>query len=229
MGFADVLLYLGIRYGSIESLDFLEQIMQIMQKASYEESILLGKERGIPENCKVVNRRNITTLTIAPTGSISFIADCMGSGVEPVFSPTYTRVDERGIKYEVENEFFHKSYFVSVVGSQNSLNWKQHLDIQIVAQKYVDSAISKTINFPNSATKEEVREAFIYAWKNKCKGITVYRDNSRQIQVLNHNKQNPIEIKLEENVFGCKENNCKLENKEGCISCATCGASACSF
>ena len=224
MGLADVFLLLGIKYGSPESLQLLEQIIQVMRIESYKESTLLGLERGIPERCKTFNRRNITTLTLAPTGSISFIAGCLGSGCEPVFSPTFTRVDERGEHYEVENEFAHEPYFVSVVGSQNSLTWKQHLDVQVLLQKYVDSAISKTINLPNTATKQDVKDAFLYAWKNGCKGITVYRDNSRQVQVLNHKE----EIKVEANALGCIENTCKLEHKEGCLSCSTCGASACS-
>lgn len=234
MGLADAFLYLGIRYGSKESLQLLEKIIITMREASYDESEFLGKERGIPEMCKPVNRRNITTLTVAPTGSIAFIANCMGSGCEPVFSPTFTRTDERGTVYEVENEFFHQPYFVSVIGSQNSLTWKEHLDIQITLQKYIDAAISKTINFPNTATKEDVKEAFLYAWENKCKGITVYRDNSRQVQVLNHKEQlevhkTEIKVALTPNILGCTNLTCDLQKKEGCTSCATCGASACSI
>ena len=220
MGLADLFLMLEIKYGSIESINLTENIFKFMQQITYDESFKLGKERGIPDRCKLLNRRNITTLTVAPTGSIAHIAGCLGYGCEPVFSASYIRTDERGEQYESLNPYHKEAYFVSA----NNLTWKEHLDIQIILQKYVDSSISKTINLPNTATVEDVKNAFLYAWENNCKGITVYRDNSRNIQVLKHKE--PEESK--NNPFNCLENGCKIEHKEGCVSCSICGNSACS-
>lgn len=230
MGFADALLKLNIKYGNKEALDFVDYLMSNMYDFAEQKSIQLGLERGIPKNCQVlpVPKRNITLLTIAPTGSISFIADC-SFGIEPIFSKSYTRVDERGETYLVEHPMANLPHFVI----SNDLNWKQHVDIQAAFQIYVDSSISKTINMPNNAKVSDILKAFVYAWKKGCKGITVYRDNSRQIQVLNHNET--VEITDDTSVPQHDEDictNCQNDtiiHVEGCSICTNCGYSECSI
>ena len=189
MGLADALLKLEIKYGSRESLEFLDNVGNVLLQQSYQTSERLGKERGIPIAAKIAGdatgsyRRNITTVSIAPTGSIAFIAEC-SHGIEPIFSPTFTRIDERGEEYQFSHPLKTEEYFVSAIG-QNTPTWKQQIDIVSTIQKHCDSGVSKTINLPNSATVEDVYNAFVYAWESECKGITVYRDGSRQFQILN--------------------------------------------
>lgn len=159
--------------------------MQKIQEQSYASSEALGLALGIPEQCKKLKypRRNITTVSIAPTGSIAMIAEC-SHGIEPIFSPVYERVDERGQKYIYEHPQANDEYFVSAVGAQQA-TWKEQIDLVATAQVWCDSGISKTINLPSNATVFDVKEAIIHAWQQKCKGITLYRDGSRTYQVLN--------------------------------------------
>lgn len=183
MGYADALLRQGVKYGFIEALSFLENVMETIQNTAKIKSHELGKELGFPQNSK--DRRNITVVSIAPTGSIAFIAGC-SHGIEPVFSPIYNRTDERGESYIFKHNLRNEDYFVSAINDyqDRTVSWKEHLDTQLSAQKFCDSGVSKTINFPSYATVEEVKNAFVYAWQNGAKGLTVYRDQSRQKQVL---------------------------------------------
>lgn len=186
MGLADLYLRYGIKYGSHDSIEFLDEIMWRIQETSYDASIELGKELGVPLQCQKLDkpRRNITTVSIAPTGSIAMIAEC-SHGIEPIFSPSFERIDERGAKYIYTHPKANEDYFVSAVGERQA-TWKEQIDLVAIAQQFCDSGISKTINLPNNATVSDVKDAMIYAWKNHCKGITVYRDGSRTFQVLNN-------------------------------------------
>jgi ribonucleoside-diphosphate reductase alpha chain len=190
MGYADSLLKLKMRYGDDKSLEFLSTVMETIQKVSYSTSEQLGKERGVPAHCAAVGRRNITTVSIAPTGSIGFISEC-SHGIEPIFSPVYQRTDERGETYLFSHSLRNEPYFVSCLNDDESKvpTWKQHVDVQATVQQHCDSAVSKTINMPNGARVQDVLDAFVYAWRSGCKGITVYRDGSRQFQVLEDVKE----------------------------------------
>lgn len=205
MGLADVLLRYKMVYGSEKANLFVEDVMMAIKDQSYASSELLGLELGVPEECQKLRnpRRNITTVSIAPTGSIAMIAEC-SHGIEPIFSPSYTRIDERGQEYLYTHPKADEAYFVSAVGDRQA-TWKEQIDLVATAQKYCDSGISKTINLPNEATVSEIKEAMIYAWKAKCKGITVYRDGSRSFQVLN---QTPNVKDLES--ANCKNGACSL-------------------
>ncbi len=187
MGFADAMLKLGVHYGRHESKDLLRSIMKVIKFASYDESARLGEKRGIPTHCSTVGRRNITTTTVAPTGSISHIANC-SSGIEPIFADSYMRRDERGEEYLYNHPMASSPHFVSSINSDpaKTPTWQQHVEIQAKAQEQCDSGVSKTINFPEEATVADVKNAMIYAWSLGCKGITGYRNNSRNRQVLNH-------------------------------------------
>jgi ribonucleoside-diphosphate reductase alpha chain len=190
MGFADALLRLGYTYGASDSLKFISDVMQVIQGESYRASEKLGQERGIPEHCRAVNRRNITTVSIAPTGSIAFLGECSHS-IEPIFSPKYQRTDERGETYIFEHPESSQPHFRSTLNEDKNKipSWRQHIDIQAAAQKYVDSGVSKTINMLNGVSKKDVYNAFVYAWQKRCKGITIYRDGSRDLQVLEDIKE----------------------------------------
>lgn len=203
MGVADLFLRHGIAYGSEESIELLEQIMITISEAAIEESERLGALLGYPKNCQRFKRRNITVISIAPTGSIAMIADC-SHGIEPIFSPSFTRIDERGEEYLYVHPQANEDYFVSAVGSK-APTWKEQVDLVAVTQKWCDSGVSKTINLPNSATVQDVKDALIYAWQKRIKGITVYRDGSRNVQVLN---QTITEDELKD--VECKDGVCTL-------------------
>lgn len=205
MGLADYFLRYGVKYGSEESLKEIEKITRAIKEMSYLTSERLGKLLGVPKQCQKLDRprRNITTVSIAPTGSIAMLAEC-SHGIEPIFSPSFKRIDERGQEYLYQHPLANEAYFVSAVGSRQA-TWKEQIDLVATAQKWVDSGISKTINLSNSATVQDVKEAIVYAWKRGCKGITLYRDGSRQVQVLN---SVPTEEDIKDST--CKDGVCLL-------------------
>ena len=182
MGWADLLLKMKIAYGSEESFKFAQKLGRLFEKTSHEQSVKLSQDRGTPKSCRyeeLEHRRNVTTLSIAPTGTISLLAGC-SSSIEPVFSATTFRYDNTGAK-EMRHPYAKKSWFKCA----SDLSWQEHVGMQAAFQPHIDSAISKTVNFPNDATEEDVANAYMSAWKSGCKGITVYRDGCKSSQVLN--------------------------------------------
>jgi len=190
MGFADLLLKMKMRYGRKRSLEVAEDLAKFFYDEAHKASVSLAKERGTPVACcfpELEHRRNITLLSIAPTGSISQIAGCSG-GIEPIFSTTTVRCDNTG-KRIVDHPDSDKSYFRCAVDPEKKdgreVLMEEHIFIQAAFQKHVDAAISKTINVPNDATVEDIKKAYISAWRKGVKGITIYRDRSKSAQVLN--------------------------------------------
>ncbi len=220
MGFADLLIDLGIPYDSEDAVKTAEEVMEFIQKTSKEASSELAKKRGNFPNYKFsvyakegIPMRNATTTTIAPTGSISMIADA-SSGIEPIFSLAYYKqvLDGKRFPYTYERLFdvlendgiYSDELAEKIIDNRGSLkglegipdnikkvfvtamdiSYKSHIDIQAAFQKYTDNAVSKTINMPNSATVDDVKEAYNYAYEKGLKGMTVYRDGSRDVQVL---------------------------------------------
>ncbi|MEM3391171.1 MAG: vitamin B12-dependent ribonucleotide reductase [Archaeoglobaceae archaeon] len=219
MGWADALFLLEIPYDSEEAIKLAEKVMKFIQEESHKASQLLAEERGVFPNWKGsvwekkgLKMRNATTTTIAPTGTISIIANC-SSGIEPVFALAYKRANILDgeeffeINPILEKVLREKGLYngeliakIAETGSVQNLDLPSsikrvfktaleiapewHVKMQAAFQKFTDNAVSKTINLPNSATRADVEKAFMLAYELKCKGITVYRDGSREEQVL---------------------------------------------
>ena len=186
MAFADYCLMKEISYGSQESLNDLSLLLEFISKIAEDESIKMGEELGVPKMCKKlpVPRRNITLLTVAPTGTISLIAGC-SSGLEPIFSEMTIRHDRTGT-YTFENNLASKPYFRCAVSSNGiqEVTWEEHINVLATAQKYIDSGVSKTINFPTGTHRDTIAKAVMMAWEKGCKGVAVYRNGSREVEVL---------------------------------------------
>ena len=221
MGFADMLIALGIPYDSDEALAMAQELMSFVQEESGAASCNLARERGPFPNYDVsvfperggAKRRNATTTTIAPTGTISIIAG-VSSGIEPIFALSYIRnVMDNDHLVEVhplfEAEMRRRGLYsvermteLSKVGTlrhmesipedvarvyvtAHDISPEAHLRMQAAFQKYTENAVSKTVNFPSDATRDDIRKVFVLAYRLGCKGVTVYRDKSRDEQVLN--------------------------------------------
>lgn len=221
MGWADLLIELGIPYDSEDAMRLADEVMGFISAEALRASIELAEKRGpfprwyqekIYQNNQRPPQRNATITTVAPTGTISLIADC-SSGIEPIYSVAYLRrsfESERMLfvhplfeRYAREHGFYTES-ILSRIATSGSLAQvfeiperarrlfvtahevapKWHVQMQAAFQKHIDAAVSKTINFPHSATVEDVRQAYLLAYKLGCKGLTIYRDGSREAQVL---------------------------------------------
>lgn len=219
MGWAELLILLEIPYASEDALKLAEKLMKFIKEESYKASSELAKQRKVfPEWEKSMHApkmlmRNATCNSIAPTGTISVIADTSYS-IEPLFALAYKRVGILGDKTQTEmNKLFLQKMkklnlwntelenIVLETGSvksstkvpdaiqklfQTSLEipWQYHLLHQKAFQKHTDNAVSKTINLPENTSVETISKIYATAWKYKLKGITVYRYGSKQKQVL---------------------------------------------
>lgn len=222
MGIADMLLNMGIVYGSPESLSVMDDVMSFISEFAISESESMGRELGIPSACAPlpVPRRNVTTTSIAPTGTISLIAGC-SNGIEPIFSEFTMREDKTGT-YKIYHPMAHEPHFrCAVTGNGGTeVTWQEHVQMQNVVQMHVNSGVSKTINFPNSATKEDVSSAFMMAYDlGSVKGMTVYRNGSRSQEVLSPKKINKDKK--------CPKCDGTLVKEGGCTHCDKCDYSFC--
>jgi len=185
MGLHDLMLRKEIRYGSDESLTLIDNVYGKIAQKSNRVSAELGAQRGIPDDLKEIGRRNSGLLTIQPTGTVSIICNQASSGVEPVFQWEFTRKDSYGtheMKHFMREEFPDKMPDYAVTALE--IPPEEHVRIQAQIQRYIDSSISKTVNLPNNATRDQVSNVFQLAYKTKCKSITIYRSGSRQTEVL---------------------------------------------
>lgn len=253
MGWAELLIQLGISYDSEKAIALADKVMSFISEKAIDKSEELGKKRGSFPNFersiwygKRKAMRNATVTTIAPTGSISIIAGC-SSGIEPLFAVVFMRNVLEGTRlFEVNPIFeriakergFYSAKLLEKIAKSGSLQkiekipndikrifvtaldikpeW--HVKMQAVFQKYVDNAVSKTINLPHKAKVEDVKKVYKLAWKLKCKGITVYRYGSKSEQVLYigemEKKKKPRSIKFvsadSEYAGGCMTGVCPL-------------------
>jgi len=220
MGFADMLIQLGIPYDSEEALATAEKVMKFVSEEATKKSVETGEERGSFPNFKgslwekkgYKTIRNSTVTTVAPTGTISIIAGC-SSGIEPIFAVAFVRNVMEGTrlleiqptfeKVAREKGFYSRDLMLKIAKTGSIQNLKEipkearrvfvtaldiapewHVKMQAAFQKYVDNAVSKTVNLPPDATVEDVRKIYWLAYKLKCKGITIYRYGSKKEQVL---------------------------------------------
>lgn len=220
MGFADMLIELGIPYNSDDAVKTAEEVMKFINDRSKAASMRLAQKRGTFKYYedsvfkeKDIKIRNATTTTIAPTGTISIIAG-VSSGIEPLFALSFVRnVMDNDELPEVNPLFegvakergFYSTELMKEIATHGTIQdiknipedirrifvtahdiepeW--HIRIQSAFQKHTDNAVSKTVNFSNSATRKEVSDVYVMAYKMGCKGVTIYRDGSRDSQVLN--------------------------------------------
>lgn len=201
MGLHDLMLRLGIRYGSDESIELIDKVYAAFSTAAEGASTDLAAKRGIPPALKEINlkRRNSGLVTVQPTGTISMICNQTSSGIEPVFQWEYTRKDSYGTHYinhfmmdEISSVLEMPDHMITAL----EVTPEEHVKVQAAVQKYIDSSISKTCNFPNDATIDDVDSVYRMAYKEKCKSITVYRSGSRNEEVLVANKEKKPEVKV---------------------------------
>jgi len=273
MGFAHVLYKMGISYASNEAVRLAKEYAKFIYETAAEMSAELAEVRGNFPNwdlsiypAKGQPMRNCAVTMVAPTGTISILADT-SSGIEPVFS----LVTKRRTFYEddksnhstkellmvdpVFEEYLKSSTQYAVHSTQilkrvaegdmsdltveekkiftttHQIAPEWHVKIQAAWQKYFDNSISKTVNFPHEATIEDVKTVYMQAWKAGCKGVTIYRDGSKQDQVLVTSKtrhdSDTVTRWHSDTTEICPECGGSLHKQDGCSKCVDCGYSVC--
>ena len=225
MGWADMLIQMDIPYNTEEAIELAHKVMHFINEQGHAASQALAKTRGSFPSFKgsVYDKkgappmRNATVTTIAPTGTISIIANA-SSGVEPLFAVSYIRqVMDNDILVEVNPYFetiarqrgFYTPELMQHIAEEGSIHEIEeipedvrnlfvtahditpevHIRMQAAFQKYTDNAVSKTVNFANGATVQDVARVYELAYQLDCKGVTIYRDGSRDQQVLSKGKK----------------------------------------
>lgn len=237
MGLHHLLIKLGLKYGSEESLEFIERLFATIRNEAFKASIEIAKEKGsfpeydyesfisnnyiehlptrIIKSIKENGIRNAVILSIAPTGTISMVAGT-SSGIEPIFAPMYIR------KYRVGNtlaeEVVVDRMFSAAVKSGKwdhivgayDVTPQEHMAVQAAVQDYVDQAISKTINVPKDYSHEELME-LILNYSDRLKGLTIYREGSRNnepLQALKTTEENVEKYARKEELAGVVNESC---------------------
>lgn len=220
MGWADMLILLKIPYNSADAIELGEKVMGFINDKAHDQSAVLAEERGAFPNftgstfdkAGSGKIRNATCTTIAPTGTISIIANC-SSGVEPLFAVSYVRqVLDNNKLIEVHPLFeqiartrgFYSQELMQEIAEKGTVQGidavpedvraifvtshditpEDHIHMQAAFQRHTDNAVSKTVNFCHDATRDDVATVYRLAYKEGCKGVTIYRDGSRDNQVL---------------------------------------------
>lgn len=238
MGLAEYLFAKKLRYGSEAALNSIEYLMRKIRNYSYEASIALADEKGsfpkfnpvdymkghfirtlpaaIRSDIRKYGIRNVTTMAIAPTGTISLLPEVTSSG-EPLPFKAYMRNDRIGSR-----PYIHPIYKDIVTNDEETPDWfvdsndltpVDHLETQSTIQKYTDGAISKTINVPNETTPEEL-SALLLEYMRDLKGVTVYRDGSKEGQIL-------VPLSREEAKQAIADENIVTSAGEETVQCST--------
>lgn len=210
MGWADLLISIGVPYDSPKAFNLAENFMKFFRDRARECSADLADKRGVFPNFKgsiydeagMPAVRNATTTTIAPTGTLSIIADC-SSGIEPLFALSYKRLIMDAELVEINRNFFETAKGLGFYSEDlkdkidrqgnlrgvrqvpmkirrlyktaHEIRYADHIEMQARFQRHTDNAVSKTINMPKSSKKEDVSRAFLLAYEKGCKGITIFR------------------------------------------------------
>ena len=220
MGFAGMLIQLGIPYDSEEAVQVAANVMHFINEEAHKASAALAEERGVfpaYEGSKYdvaggPRLRNASCTTIAPTGTLSLIAGCC-NGIEPYYAMAFVRNILEGdqllevnpyFEEVAKREGFYSEELLKQLVTHNQLHSLEgipdrvkrlfvtthriksewHIRIQAAFQKYTDNAVSKMVNIPREATRENIANIFMMAYKEGLKGATVYRDGSRELQAL---------------------------------------------
>jgi ribonucleoside-diphosphate reductase alpha chain len=219
MGWADMLIALGIPYNAKRAFKLAREVMKFFRDAARSASSGLAEKRGAFPNFAgsiydapgMPRLRNATLTTIAPTGTLSIIADC-SSGIEPLFALAYKRLILDTELYEINRRFretarqrgFYSEGLMERVRKDGSLRgikevpadvkrlfrtaheipYTDHIEMQAAFQEYTDNAVSKTINMPHRAKPEDVGKAYIMAHEKCCKGITIFRYGTKKVGTL---------------------------------------------
>lgn len=205
MGWADALALMHIHYNSDEAVELASRVSEAINQWAFDESVKLGKEKGIcpafqsheEEAYQLLAERglfgkglprNATRTCIAPTGSISILLDA-SSGIEPHYALSYWHSTAGEITFPAVAQAQSEGFTPHIT---NEIDWRWHVRHQAAWQKNVDLAVSKTINMPNSATVDDIYNAYVEMWRSGCKGGTIFRDGSRGVQVLNAPKEEEV-------------------------------------
>jgi len=219
MGWADILILMGLPYNHKKAFELGKKVMKFISDESKNASVELAKDKGVFPNFKgsiydapdMPRVRNATTTTIAPTGTLSIIADC-SSGIEPLFAVAYKRLILDTELFEINRHFFdiakERGFYSgelreTVINRGNlhgvkevpndvkklfktthEIPFEDHIEMQACFQEFTDNAVSKTINMPHKAKREEVGKAFLLAYEKGCKGITIFRYGVKKIGTL---------------------------------------------
>ncbi len=221
MGLGELLIRLGLRYGGPESLEFIDQLYRFIAVETYLYDVELAQEkgafpsfdaelylqsgfmRGLPDDVRAAIRshgvRNVTILTQAPTGTVGTMVGT-STGIEPYYALTYFRqsrlgYDEQFVPVAAEWKQEHPNeelppYFVGAM----DLTPEEHVYVQAAIQRWTDSSISKTANAPSNYTLEDTARLYELAYDLGCKGVTIYRDQSRSEQVLHLSDTSETEV-----------------------------------
>lgn len=211
IGLAEMLIYLGLRYGSPEGVEFIDKLYQFIAVTAYETSVELAREKGVfprfdahkylasgfmKQMPEYINNlvakygiRNVTILTQAPTGTVGTMVGT-STGIEPFFSWTYFRKSRLGVheeKIKLAQDWLDAHpgenlphFFVTAM----ELTPEEHVRVQAAVQRWTDAAISKTVNAPQDYTIEQTKQLYTLMHELGCKGGTIYRDGSRDEQIL---------------------------------------------
>ena len=234
---------LGHKYGDESFLSWMEGILKILRNGTYAASIELAKEKGpfplyredynksnfiktlpytIRKELKKHGIRNSHLTSIAPTGTISLVADNVSGGIEPVFSHFYDRTIQtfEGPKVERVSDYGFERNVKGRTSSEVSV--MEHLEVLALAQHYVDSACSKTCNVGDGVSYEEFKEVYIQAWKKDCKGVTTFRAAGKRFGILNEavetEEENKSEIKETTEEVGAEA--CFIDPQTGQRECS---------